>query len=207
MRLIKSARDGDAEAQLAVGRLYLTGGEGLAANPFAAATWFSRAWKCGRAEAAVYIAEGIPPPSSESNVMPLDYVSACHAAAARGSAIASFHLGELLRTGRGVAQDREAALAAFARAAEAGHAGAARRLGELLAEGSPVSDPDDARRWLEQAAKRGDAAAARRLADLLWQGRDVAAIPWLRPLAEAGEAEAMCRLGELLLADGNQPLR
>jgi len=203
MQLIKSARNGDAEAQLAMGRLYLTGGEGLAANPFAAANWFSRAWKSGRAEAAVYMAEGIPPPSGASNVMAMDYVDACQAAAAQGSAIASFHLGELLSAGRGVMQDREAALAAFARAAEGGHAAAARRLGELLADGGVESDPAIVRRWLEQAAERGDAAAARRMADLLWQERDVAAIPWLMPLAEAGEAEAMCRLGELLLAEGD----
>lgn len=203
MRLIKSARQDDAEAQLALGALYLTGGEGLAANPLAAASWFSRAWKNGRAEAAVYIAEGIPPPSRESNCMPLNYVSACQAAVAQGSAVASFHLGELLQAGRGVTQDRQAALAAFARAAEAGHAAAACRLSDLLVEGGGEGAPADVRRWLEQAAERGDAAAARRIADLLWQERDVDAIPWLTPLAEAGEAESMCRLGELLLAAGN----
>lgn len=61
-RLVKAASRGDATAQLALGRLYLEGGEGLGANPAAALNWLTRARKGGRAEAAGEIAEHIPPP-------------------------------------------------------------------------------------------------------------------------------------------------
>lgn len=63
-RLYKAARQGDPQAQLALGRLYLEGGEGLGRNPASALEWLLRAWKAGVAEAAVIIVEQLPPPSS-----------------------------------------------------------------------------------------------------------------------------------------------
>lgn len=61
-RLYKAARQGDPQAQLALGRLYLKGGEGLGRNPASALEWLLRAWKAGAAEAAVAIVEQLPPP-------------------------------------------------------------------------------------------------------------------------------------------------
>jgi TPR repeat protein len=203
MRLMKSARAGDGDAQLALGRLYLAGAPDLAANPAAAFNWLSRAWAGGRGEAALAIAEHLPPPLVKQYGSVADYVRACRWAAAQGSVVAAYHLGELLLAGHEGAPDREGAMAAFSFAAEAGHAAAARRVGEMMAESASAStDPICVRRWLEQAAQSGDEAAGRRLADLLWVARDPEAIRWLTPLAEANDAEAMCRLGELQLAAG-----
>lgn len=96
--------------------------------------------------------------------------------------------------------DVAAAIDCFRRAAEGGHAAAARRLGELLVAGAgDGASPQTARVWLEEAAARGDASAARPLAELLWRQNDPAAVPWLRQVAREGDAEAMARLAELLL--------
>lgn len=193
-RLMKAARQGDATAQLTLGQLYLAGGEGLAANSTAAMSWLARAWKGGRAEAAWTMAE-LPPPGNSSDIL-TDYVGACRDAAADGSMTAHFSLGVVqARSG-----DLAAAVDCFRRAAEAGHAAAARRLGELLVAGAgDGAAPQTARAWLEEAAARGDVSAARPLAELLWRQNDPAALPWLRQLAREGDAEAKVRLAELLL--------
>lgn len=95
--------------------------------------------------------------------------------------------------------DLAAAVDCFRRAAEAGHAAAARQLGELLVTGAGRAADGTARVWLEEAAARGDANAVKPLADLLWLQNDPAAEPWLRQLAREGDVEAMARLAELLL--------
>lgn len=194
-RLVKAASRGDAVAQLALGRLYLEGGEGLGANPSAALNWLVRAWKGGRAEAAREIAEHIPPPLNSKDII-ADCLAACRSAATgEGAAAANFGLGAVhARSG-----DLAAAIDCFRLAAEAGHAGAAGRLGELLVSGADKAGDGTARAWLEEAAARGDAGAVRPLADLLWQRNDPAAEPWLRQLAREGDAEGMVRLAELLL--------
>ena len=203
-RLVKAASRGDATAQLTLGRLYLEGGEGLGANTSAALRWLVLARKGGRVEAANEIAEHIPPPPFNSDDIARDYVAACReAATGSGSAAmwASFRLGEVHASGG----DLAAAIDCFRRAAEAGHAAAARRLGELLVAGAGRADDEAARAWLEEAAARGDVNAVTPLADLLWLRNDPAAEPWLRQLARAGDVEAMARLAELLLRTATPP--
>lgn len=196
--LIKAARAGDAAARLQLGRLYLSGGEGLAASPPAAFHWLTLAGDC--IEAAREIAARISPEAAAAD--PVAYARACRRAADGGSAAAQRALGELLLEGYGLPADPEAAREAFRLAAEAGDLAAAARLGELL-----IAQPDgtaEARLWLERAATHGNAAAGRRLAELLWRAGDEAAAPWLRSAAQAGDLEAACRLGELLADKGGE---
>ncbi|MBS3916834.1 MAG: hypothetical protein KGZ31_03990, partial [Sulfuritalea sp.] len=65
--LIKAARTGDGAARLALGRLYLAGGEGLAASPQAAFHWLAQAAAGGSMEAAREIALGIPPEAAAAD--------------------------------------------------------------------------------------------------------------------------------------------
>lgn len=109
--LIKAARANDPASQLELGRLYLSGGEGMAANPPAAFHWLSKAMASGCKEAAAEIATGIRPDAAFAN--PTAYARACTIASQSGSASANRILGELLLTGHGVAADFEAALSAF----------------------------------------------------------------------------------------------
>ena len=193
-KLIKAARSGDAVARFRLGRLYLAGGEGLAANPAAALNWLVLAWKGGHPEAAREMAERLHP-GAVSNDARTDYVAACREAAASGFPAAHFALGNIYRQ----AGQHEAAVESFRRAAEAGHAGAAQQLGELLVGDAKLEPQETGRRWLEEAVSRGEASAVRPLADLLWRAGDVAAEPWLRQLAQEGDTEAMARLAERLL--------
>lgn len=197
-RLIKTASRGGATAQLTLGRLYLEGEEGLAPNPTAALNWLTRARKGGRAEAAGEIAEHILPPSPDSDDIIRDYVAACREAAA-GSGPAAVWANFRLGTVHARSGDVAAAIECFRLAAEAGHAAAARRLGELLVTGAGRADDGTARAWLEEAAARGDVSAVKSLADLLWLRNDPAAEPWLRQLAREGDVDAMARFAELLL--------
>jgi len=193
--LIKMARHGQVNAQLALGRLYLEGEYGLAPNQEAAMSWLTRAWKAGSLDAALDIAEHVDPPL-RFDVTTADYIAACKDASAAGSAAADFGLGTIYTS----VGDNLSAIASFRRAAEGGHAAAARRLGELLvAEAVDASSFQTARAWLEEAAQRGDANAARPLADLLWRQQDPAAESWLRQLSMKGDTESMVRLAEMLL--------
>lgn len=197
--LIKAARTGDAAARLQLGRLYLSGGEGLAASPQAAFHWLALAG--GSIEAAREIAACIPPEAASAD--PATYARACRRAADSGSAVAHRTLGELLLEGRGVPADPMAAEEAFRLAAEAGDMAAAARLGELLA-----AQPDnavEARLWLERAAAAGIAEAWWDLAQLYGQrgfsGRDLArARQCLEAAARLGVPAAQLSLGEQLAA-------
>lgn len=196
LALIRAARENDPAAQLALGCLYLEGGERLAANPSAAFHWLARALEGGCEEAASKIAENISMPEAAEDVRV--YEQACASAAGTGSLVARRQLGELRWRDWGGVSDRAAALQEFRRAAAGGDALAAARLGELLAV-RPECRPE-ARRWLEQAAEAGVEDASRQLARLL-DGEDAtASLPWLRDAAMAGDAEAACRLGERLAA-------
>lgn len=190
--LIKAARSGNTASRLALGRLYLSGGEGLAASQAAAFHWLAMAMDDGCAESAHDIATHIQPAAAADLAA---YARACRKAAENGSATAWRVLGELALQGHGMPADPEAALAAFRKAAAAGDKAAAGRLGAVLAD---LGGGGEACIWLERAAENGDAEAGRRLGELLWRAGDAAALPWLRTAASAGDMESACRLGEML---------
>lgn len=198
-RLIKDARANNPLAQLNLGKLYLFGGEGLAANHDAALHWLSRAAQAGMQEAALLIAERIP--VEHVGVKGTDYLSACRQAAALGSAAAHCNIGDSL-----AATNLHAAFDAYCVAAENGYVPAARKLALLLVA-HPELDYDQgkgAKYWLNIAAAAGDRQSIHALADLLWRAGDIKAEKWLEIEATSGETEAMYRLGELLYVQGKQ---
>lgn len=196
-RLIKDARADSPLGQLNLGKLYLFGGEGLAANNDAALHWLTRAARAGMQEAALLVAECIP--VERVGAKGKDYLSACQQAAALGSAAAHCGIGDILKL-----TNLHGAFDAYRVAAENGYVPAARKLGLLL-----IAHPEldygqgkGAKYWLTVAASAGDRQAIQGLADLLWRAGDIKAEKWLEAEAIAGETEAMYRLGELLYTQG-----
>lgn len=198
-RLMKHARSGDAQAQVNLARLYLSGGEGLAANHQAALHWLSLAAQAGFAEADALIAECVALDRAGSELH--QFTEACERAAARGRSEGHCALGDIYASRSDTPADLGKAKTAYRAAARAGHVAAARKLGLVLAQDAPpeLADPnEEAARWLRSAAAAGDQAAARGLGKLLWRNGDGKAVRWLEPEARRGDAGAMYRLGEIL---------
>jgi TPR repeat protein len=95
----------------------------------------------------------------------------------------------------------------FRRAAEAGHTGSARKLGQLHLSGAGVvRDPEEAALWFRKAAARGNADAMVDLAQLALtrqiSGADRQTIlAWFQQKAETGDLAAIFNLG-ICLAEG-----
>lgn len=198
-QLMKGARNGDVQAQLGLGRLYLSGGEGLAANHMAALQWLAQAAESGHPEADALIAECVTLDRAGSQ-LPL-YLNACERAAAQGHPEGYCALGDIYASGVKAAPDLHKAQEAYRAAAQAGSATAARKLGMLLAQDSPQDAAranDEAAHWLHTAAAAGDGQAASSLGKLLWHNGDYNAVRWLEPEAQNGDPDAMYRLGEIL---------
>jgi TPR repeat protein len=105
-------------------------------------------------------------------------------------------LAHLYQEGLGVAPDATQAVALLTKAAEAGSAGAAGRLGTLYLDGDGVlQDIGKAQSWLTRAAQQGDVAAQRELGLLYQNGLGTAKDPqkayvWLDIAARGGDAQA-----------------
>ena len=108
------ARNGNAEAQYRLGRLY-ENGLGTEQNPIIAVQWYRQAAAHGHASAQYNL--GIM--SAQGRGMPRDDTNAASyflEAANQGHAKAQYHLGILYQTGRGVPQDPRKARYWFGRA-------------------------------------------------------------------------------------------
>ena len=95
------------------------------------------------------------------------------------------------------------AMAFWVRAADAGDRRAARRLGQLYADGTGITrNVDQALLWFRRSAKQGDAKAMARIGDIYANGLggkpdyDQALI-WFAKSAAAGDDAAMRDIGEL----------
>jgi TPR repeat protein len=196
---IKDARAGNPTAQLWLGKLYLSGGEGMARNLRAALHWLALAANSGIEAAALLVAEEIP---VEVGAESKDYAAICERAATLGSTAAHGRIGDL-----NAESDPAKAVRGYQTAAIQGHMHAAHRLGTLL-QRHPSLIPacgHGAEYWLELAANSGDQAAARSLAETLWNSRDPQAPKWLDKVAREGDVQAMYRLGEWLIENGSEP--
>lgn len=157
-----AAFQGDKEASLLVGLMYLKG-QGTEKNPVQAAYWFQEAAKLDSAEAHGYLAElylaGNGLPQSDQNA----FYNA-DAAAKQGHVPSELMLGNLYLEGRGTERDVDAASEWLGKAAEAGNAEAQYRLGQLLETGEGGSkDPELALHWYTLAASSGYKAASEAL--------------------------------------------
>jgi len=186
------AEDGEAEAQTLYGQLLLDG-NGVAKDEVAGFAWFNRA-------------------AAQAHLMALNMVGRCYdlgwgtavdktraadcyrIAAERGLDWAMYNYATLLALGHGVAEDKEAALAWFEKAAKLGPsligAKAINFVGSFHEDGWVVSrDLTKAARLYERAAEGGDFRGmfnhARMLAD---KGRAEDALKWIERAGEHSNA-------------------
>lgn len=234
LSVIRQARAGDESAQLALGRLYLDGGNGLSPDPAAAFVWLEKAARRGNASALRLIGERVPAaalPDPESARPLFEH------AAASGCAGAMRVLADWALAGATREIPVARAVTLLEAAAHAGDVGAQLRLGWCLERGEGCAPaPDAALHWYEQAAERGSHAAKELLADRYWrlgrrdagllleecarrgspgnagrlglhllrEGRCAEAVPWLEQAAAAGDIEAQVALGRLHAMKGGR---
>ena len=165
------ADQGNAEAQVALGRLYL---HGLVFPPYfgRALEWVQKAVDQGHAEAQNTLAYmykyglGVPQDTRKE----LEWR---RKAAEQGHTFALLALGEAYRDGKGVPKDERKALELMQKAAEHGDVGgiaALKELGRMYAEGIGVAkDEDKALEWYRKAAAQGDKDANKIVARLAAQ--------------------------------------
>jgi TPR repeat protein len=168
----RAARGGSARALWWLGRM-AEEGLGATPDPDKALDFYLRAAHRNNLQAQRRVAELLSAPRDAvpGSPTPADLAQAARwyaTAGHRGDNEARYRMGLCLRDGRGVAQDLDAALGWFTRAATRGHV-----------------------RAMSEAASIHLALAGRDR-DHLWRARD-----WLLRAAEAGDMEAMYRLGEL----------
>ena len=204
----RRAEEGEAVAQLELGKVFLTGRGLIAADRRRAMYWFKKAGGQGNAEACFQLAgmyeHGIDDDRSD---MP-GALAMYRLAAERGHVGAAARLGELCSRGDGTEQDKAAAAVWYRKAAEQGHAASQYALGALCQAGDGVEqDKAEAAVWYRKAAEQGYVDAQYALARLYHTGDGVeqdkaAAAVWYRKAAKQGHGEAQFRLG-MLYDDGD----
>jgi AcrR family transcriptional regulator len=157
--IIARAEGGEANAQTEAALAFLRG-DGVDADPLAAARWSQAAAAQGEANAQFMLgslyAEGIKPDPQRA-------VQWYAAAAARGNAKAMHNLAIAYLNGQGVAKDPAAAIGWLTRAARSGYRDSAFDLAVLYERGEGVAQsPQEALQWYDAAASRGDLQAAER---------------------------------------------
>jgi TPR repeat protein len=119
-----------------------------------------------------YMQEVAAPPARPSS--PAASMTEICKAAEQGSAEAQFNVGVMYDNGRGVAEDRKAAVLWYAKAAEQGNAPAQCNLGGSYANGNGVAkDENAALFWVTKAAKQGYARAQFNLGRMYADGQGV----------------------------------
>ncbi|KAF9160413.1 hypothetical protein DFQ26_005535 [Actinomortierella ambigua] len=193
----RAALQGNVEAQVQAGRMYLAGKGVVEPSPVEAAKWFRKAAEGGQdAEAQyslalLYLDGSCPVPSKttthggakedkserdkqdqkEEDEQVTEAAKWFRAAAKQGHAAAQFSLGTLYDQGHGVAQDDAKAAKWYRRAADQGHADAQLNLALMYHSGQGVPRSEiEAVRWFHKAAEQGDASAQFNLAVLCEQG-------------------------------------
>ena len=204
--LVRSAEQGDAVAQAALGLSYATG-DGVPQDDGEAVHWYRLAADQGDARAQANLGvsyangEGVPQDNGEA-------VRWFRLAADQGDARAQANLGVSYATGRGVPQDDGEAVRWYRLAADQGDARAQANLGVSYATGRGVPQDDgEAVRWYRLAADQGNARAQTALGLMYATGRGVPqdeseAVRWYRLAADQGDARAQTALG-LMYATGD----
>jgi TPR repeat protein len=204
LAIIRGARAGLAESQLALGQLYLFGSTGLPKSLQTALHWLDRAARQGAAEAWQLIGNHIPLELAQQNPHTLAwYEKAYDSGLVRaGLVYAQLMLGN--DQGRPTAAQRAKALRALEEAGRAGFTEAqwllARENGVPAQVRSSAGIPEAAQsgpaaqRWLRRTAESGMAPAEFALLEQLWETRDWAgylerALPLARTLADAATAQ------------------
>jgi len=202
LSVLKAADQGNAEAQVTLGKMYETG-NGVSKDDEQAATWYRKAAEQGHADAQNLIAyfynNGI------GLAQNFEKAAAWFIKAAQqGHAKAQFNLGLAFFHGEGVDQSNEQAARWYLKAAEQGLAIAETALGRFFQEGCGVNkNEEQAVHWYQKAAEKGDADAQNLLGFCYQNGIGVAenneqAVRWYRRSAEQGHAPGQTNLGFML---------
>ncbi|MEA5097195.1 MAG: hypothetical protein VB032_01485, partial [Burkholderiaceae bacterium] len=189
LTMIRGARAGKAAAQLALGKCYLFGGEGLPQSAPTALHWLDRAARQGCEEAwrliGGHISYEVVAQSDARLSLCQWYERAFEAGIAQaGLVFARLALAqgdEMVEAGL-----RRKAIAALEAAAQAGLSDAQWLLAELSADKHTDNTPNDGKalEWAERAASGGVTPAQQALADHAWDAGDGEAfLHWALPLA------------------------
>ncbi|ASU37340.1 hypothetical protein hmeg3_02855 [Herbaspirillum sp. meg3] len=188
LAIIRAARAGQAEAQLALGRRYLFGGNGLPQSFATALHWLDRAARQGTPDAWSLIGEHIPYDVVAQAPKPLDYVLWYERAFDAGLKTAGLAFARLVLSHKAQAE-AQAMMGKAVKVLEAeAHAGTAeaqwllaqQQAGEQIAGGvaqvvageSPQQASDTAAQWAQKAADAGVGPAQLSLADAAWLRHD-----------------------------------
>ncbi|MBC7916701.1 MAG: SEL1-like repeat protein [Rhodoferax sp.] len=186
-----AAQQGDARAQLALGRVLEKTGA------FEALDWYRKGAEQGDAEAQFALARNL----SSGTLLPRDSLQGLAwylRAAEQGHAAALVTVGGLLAGDMG-----DVAMGCYERAAALGVAHAQYRVGERLLGAARSPDAlQQAQQWLMLAARQGHAAAQCEIGLMCLEGRGMACdkqvgVDWLSKAAEQGEARAQWNLGSM----------
>lgn len=198
--LIRHARAGDATSQFELGKLYLDGGQGLAANQGSALLWLGKSADQGYAEAWRLIGQRISPEVADT--VP-NLIRWYEMAANDGCMAAQTKLAQLLLSGPQAgdgANPADAAIQLLRGAAAGGEATARIELGVRLLRDPPngASKADEAIAYLEQAYAAGKSEAARHLAEHYWRVGDAEpAHLWYSRCMDPQDVELCYRFGML----------
>ena len=192
------AEQGNVAAMMAMGGMSERG-QGLSADPAAAATWYQKASAAGSAEAGYKLGEmyeegrGVDKNLAEAG----NYYSQ---AARRGVTPAMRSLARMLATGSGVKKNEAEAVSWYRRAATANDVPSMLRLAEMYINGRGISkNESEAVRLYQRAADLGDAEGRYQLAMVYFNGRGIAkndslGLVWLRRSATQGFEQAQQEL-------------
>lgn len=167
--LTKAAEQGNMDAQLKLGKMYLEG-QGVPQDDDLAVAWIRKSteqdheWAYYQLGMMYLEGQGVPQSDIEA--------AACFLKAAElGDFDATYQMGMMYLEGRGVPQDDEQACYWIRVSAENGYRGAQALLGEMLEQGQVTPrNLDEAAEWLAKAADWGDEDAQIRLDRLLRSG-------------------------------------
>lgn len=155
-RYLKSAKQGDADAQASLGSIYYRDG-----NFREAAVWLQRAAERGDSYARTMLGAMY----AEGQGVTQDYAEAVkwwRRGAAEGDPAAETLLGIAIANGRGAQQDYAEAIRLWKKASAHGNAGSQALLGNAYQKGLGVrKDPSEAARWLKAACRNGRKDACR----------------------------------------------
>lgn len=195
---LAEANGGSAPAQRILGTMY-DRGNGVAANPVQAVSWYRKAAASNDAEAEFLLSEmldvgrGTAQSAAESVVH-------LRLAASGGWLRAQQVLAYRLENGTGVRKSEEEAAAWYRRAAERGDAISQQKLADMLARGRGVQKNEaEALDWYRKAGEQGSGGAAWQAAQMYFKGHgtardDSAGMEWLRKAAALNQPDAVKEL-------------
>ena len=187
LAIIRAARAGQAEAQLALGRRYLFGGNGLPQSFATALHWLDRAARQGAADAWSLIGEHIPYDVVAQAPRPLDYVLWYERAFDAGLKTAGLAFARLVLAYRAQAEAQSMLGKAIKVLEAEAHAGTAeaqwllaqQQAGGQIAGAAPAVAGESrqeatqaAAKWAQKAADAGVGPAQLSLADAAWLRHD-----------------------------------